>query len=214
MASYTKNLGLLKKDPETEGADTFNVKTMLNENWDKVDEAMGGEKLAGEVGSAIAEAAAQSGTPDEKGAITRLLWSGLKVALKAVNDALYAAREHSHTKSEITDFPASMTPAAHKASHKTGGSDAIAPADIGAQEQHVTRAVALSAAGWSNKSQTVPVSGVTASNTVLLAPAPASQSAYGKAKIVCTAQGSGTLTFTCETVPTAAVNVNVVILEG
>lgn len=150
---------------------------------------------------------ADSGKPKQ------ILWSRLKVALKAVNDALYAAREHSHTKSQITDFPASMTPTAHKASHKTGGSDAITPADIGAQEQHVTRTVALSAAGWSNKSQTVPVSGVTASNTVLLAPAPASQSAYGKAKIVCTAQGSGTLTFTCETVPTAAVNVNVVILE-
>lgn len=38
MASYTKNLELLKKDPVEDGADTFNIETMLNENWDKIDE--------------------------------------------------------------------------------------------------------------------------------------------------------------------------------
>lgn len=39
MAEYTENLQLYKKDPVTDGADTFNIKTMLNENWDKIDEA-------------------------------------------------------------------------------------------------------------------------------------------------------------------------------
>lgn len=38
MASNTKRLRLLKKDPATDGNDTFNIKTMLNENWDKIDE--------------------------------------------------------------------------------------------------------------------------------------------------------------------------------
>ena len=37
MASYTKNLNLLKKDPVADGADTFNITTMLNDNWDKLD---------------------------------------------------------------------------------------------------------------------------------------------------------------------------------
>ena len=41
MASYTPNLNLLKKSPVTDGNDTFNVDTMLNENWDKIDEALG-----------------------------------------------------------------------------------------------------------------------------------------------------------------------------
>ncbi|GIP29645.1 hypothetical protein J23TS9_47750 [Paenibacillus sp. J23TS9] len=45
MASNTPNLGLLKKDPATDGNDTFNVKTMLNENWDKIDEAVGNIKV-------------------------------------------------------------------------------------------------------------------------------------------------------------------------
>lgn len=37
MASNTENLGLLKKNPSTDGADTFNIQTMLNDNWDKLD---------------------------------------------------------------------------------------------------------------------------------------------------------------------------------
>ena len=41
MASYTENLNLLKKDPVADGADTFNITTMLNDNWDKIDAAKG-----------------------------------------------------------------------------------------------------------------------------------------------------------------------------
>lgn len=41
MASNTPNLYLLKKDPMIDGDDTFNIKTMLNDNWDKIDTAMG-----------------------------------------------------------------------------------------------------------------------------------------------------------------------------
>ena len=39
MTSYTPNLKLLKKNPSTDGNDTFNIETMLNDNWDKVDDA-------------------------------------------------------------------------------------------------------------------------------------------------------------------------------
>jgi len=41
LASNTPNLGLLKKDPMTDGNETFNIETMLNENWDKIDTAVG-----------------------------------------------------------------------------------------------------------------------------------------------------------------------------
>ena len=37
MAGNTPNLGLYFKDPLTDGQDTFNVTTMLNENWEKID---------------------------------------------------------------------------------------------------------------------------------------------------------------------------------
>ncbi len=37
MASNTPALGLYKKDPIADANDTFNVETMLNQNWDKID---------------------------------------------------------------------------------------------------------------------------------------------------------------------------------
>ena len=44
-----------------------------------------------------------------------------------------APSSHSHTKSDISDFPSSMAPTAHKASHAINGADAISPTDIGAE---------------------------------------------------------------------------------
>ncbi|GIP57559.1 hypothetical protein [Paenibacillus woosongensis] len=41
MASNTEHLNLLKKDPVADGNEYFNIETMLNENWDKIDEAVG-----------------------------------------------------------------------------------------------------------------------------------------------------------------------------
>lgn len=70
----------------------------------------------------------------------------------------------------------------------------------------------LLAANWSSNTQTVSVQGVTASNNVIVSPAPASAADYASAGIVCTAQGSGTLTFTCTSVPTNDITVNVAIL--
>ncbi|WP_059052223.1 hypothetical protein [Paenibacillus senegalimassiliensis] len=41
MASNTPNLNLLKKDPIVDRNDTFNIQTMLNDKWDKIDAAVG-----------------------------------------------------------------------------------------------------------------------------------------------------------------------------
>ena len=83
-----------------------------------------------------------------------------------------------------------------------GGSAPVVPATM----------PTLAVADWSSNTQTVNVTGVTASNIVFVSPAPASAADYAAAGIVCTAQGSGTLTFTCTTVPSNAITVNVVIL--
>ena len=79
------------------------------------------------------------------------------------------------------------------------------------QDQHLTRTATLLSTGWSSKSQTVSVAGVTATNTVFVAAVPASQGLYSGYGIVCTAQGNGTLTFSCDYVPDQNINVNVVI---
>ena len=81
----------------------------------------------------------------------------------------------------------------------------------GKQNTLKTATASLTVAGWSGSSQTVSVAGVTATNIVWVAPAPESQDAYGSAGIRATAQGEGTLTFTCTEAPTEAITVNVVI---
>lgn len=80
------------------------------------------------------------------------------------------------------------------------------------QDKHTTASATLLAASWNNKSQTVNVTGVTASNTVIVSAAPASVEKYGACGIICTAQGAGTLTFTCKAVPGNNLTINVVIL--
>lgn len=92
--------------------------------------------------------------------------------------------------------------------------NAVARIDSTAELKHAAKTATLTAAGWSDKSQTVAVEGVTAINTVFVAPDSASQEVWGKAGIVCTAQAAGSLTFTCKSAPSAAVTANIVILGG
>ena len=63
-----------------------------------------------------------------------------------------------------------------------------------------------------NLNCTVSASGVTADNAMVVTPDPASMDVYSAAGIVCTAQAAGTLTFTCKTVPTAAVGINIMVV--
>lgn len=80
----------------------------------------------------------------------------------------------------------------------------------------VYRTVTLPASAWSNNAQTVTVSGVSATETAQLIqpmPAMASQSAYYGAGVLCSGQAANSLTFTCQTVPTADLTVYVVMQE-
>ena len=69
----------------------------------------------------------------------------------------------------------------------------------------------LAANGWADNAQTVSVSGVTAINVVVVAPAPGSFDVYTEANIRCVTQGAGTLTFECKDVPSSDVEVNIVM---
>lgn len=84
--------------------------------------------------------------------------------------------------------------------------------DDAKQDKHLTASATLLAANWSNKNQTVNVTGVTADNTVLVSAAPSSVEEYGACGIICTVQSAGTLTFTCKYTPTNDLSINVVIL--
>lgn len=72
--------------------------------------------------------------------------------------------------------------------------------------------VTLAAANWVNDSQTVTATGVTATNTVIVAPYPTDAEDYAAAGVLCVAQGAGTLTFSCTTTPVNDLQVNVVII--
>lgn len=85
--------------------------------------------------------------------------------------------------------------------------------DTNYQLKHIATTATLTTNGWSSNAQTVSVTDVTADNTVIVSPAPASVSDYSSAGIYCSAQASGTLTFTCTTTPTTNITVNVIMLN-
>ena len=93
-----------------------------------------------------------------------------------------------------------------------GVSAAVKGTDYAAPSVGVS--VTLMASGWNAnaKTQTVSVSVVTATANCIITAAPDSYMTYAKAGVRCTAQGAGTLTFACETVPTADVEANVLII--
>lgn len=91
---------------------------------------------------------------------------------------------------------------------------AVTPAKTtGIQPEHVTATVTLPVSGWSGNTQTVSVAAVTASNTVLSSPAAASWESARDNGVRCTGQGAGTLTFTCDSVPSGSLSYNLVILN-
>lgn len=80
-----------------------------------------------------------------------------------------------------------------------------------------TASVSLDTSSWSGSAapytQTKNVSGVTADNIVIVAPAYAKQEQYYACGIGCSAQADGTLTFSATEKPTVAIGVNVLILD-
>lgn len=76
----------------------------------------------------------------------------------------------------------------------------------------VNSTITLTAAGWSSNTQTVNVTGMTATGVVMVSPDPTDQADYTAAGILCTAQAAGSLEFTCTNTPTNDIDVVVVML--
>lgn len=104
----------------------------------------------------------------------------------------------------IQDKPASFTPTAHKASHVTGGADAITPSEIGAAAKSTTASANISTI-WTGSAvpytQNISVPGATASNVIELSLSPtatkAQTDAYDALKLKDGGQSVGTITLRC-----------------
>lgn len=71
--------------------------------------------------------------------------------------------------------------------------------------------VPLPANGWSSETQTVAVPGVTSATNIVVSPAPSSRDNYLASDIYMSAQGEGTVTFSCASAPSSDVTVNLLL---
>lgn len=80
----------------------------------------------------------------------------------------------------------------------------------------VTQTVTLASGAWTGSGpyhQTVNVSGVTGSNTVIASASPSSFVMYSECMVRCESQGAGTLTFAAQDKPGEALTAHVVVLN-
>lgn len=80
----------------------------------------------------------------------------------------------------------------------------------------VAKSVTLAASGWTGSeapfTQTVNVTGATATNVKVVSPAYASVDEYAACGVKAAAEGAGTITFACTTVPENDLTINIAIL--
>lgn len=116
-------------------------------------------------------------------------------------------------KADIDDIPTGLSELSDDSTHRLV-SDAEKTTWGNKADKPTTKTATLLTAGWnaSTKKQTVTVTGVTSTAIIIVTPSPDSYVAYADAGVRCSAQGSGTLTFVCEDVPTEALTANILIL--
>ena len=68
----------------------------------------------------------------------------------------------------------------------------------------------LAANNWSSNTQSVSITGMTTTSTIISAPDKASLENYSSCGVELTSQAAGSITFTCETVPTTDLTVKVI----
>ena len=100
---------------------------------------------------------------------------------------------------------------------KGNGSGGVSAAVAGTDYQSPVKSatVTLPTNAWSGNSQTINLANVATNSLVTVAPVPTAQNrtAYLEAGVYCSTQGSGTLTFVCEDVPSVNLNVNIQIIN-
>lgn len=125
MANKTSNYDLTKPLP----SEFYDIE-VHNDNMDKIDaqmKAMDSKSATAKTTLADADTIPLNDSAASN-VLKKITWANIKTVLGNV----FAPKSHTHSKSEISDFPTSLTPSAHASSHKTGGSDALSASDIGA----------------------------------------------------------------------------------
>lgn len=72
--------------------------------------------------------------------------------------------------------------------------------------------VTLVTSAWSSNTATVVVAGVTTDNDVFITPIPEHLEIFGETKIIYSAQDTDSLTFTCDSILSTTITINVLIL--
>lgn len=127
-----------------------------------------------------------------------------------------ADSSHTHTKSQITDLVLATVAATGLYSDLSGSPTVLSSFTNDENFKGITCvSVSIPVASWSSNAATVSVSGVTASNIVVIAPNATTSTNYTNftgAGIYCSAQAADSLTFTCTTTPTAAITILAMII--
>ena len=149
------------------------------------------------------------------------------VATLGTDGKLTAAQKPAYTASEVGARPSTWTPSAADVgavptSRTVNGKPlssniSLTTDDVGAANPPTLRTATLTTSGWSSNSQTLTVQGVISdsdSQIVRISPADkASATAWAEAGVWCTTQGTNSLTFTCDSVPSANINLNIELQE-
>lgn len=121
-----------------------------------------------------------------------------------------ASSKPSYTASEVGAVPTSRTVNGKALSSNI----TLSASDVGAQTAITSQSVSISVANWNATTTcTKSVTGVTSSNNVIVTPDPSSISDWASSGVYCSAQGSGTLTFTASSTPSANLTANVLIIS-
>ena len=115
---------------------------------------------------------------------------------------------------------AAIAPGANNYSLPAGGvgtshlaNSAVTAEKIAANAVSKSLTVTLPVSGWSGNQQTVTVSGVTANNTLIVTAATESIEEYAAAAVRALSQAANALTFGCDSLPAAALTVNVTCIN-
>jgi hypothetical protein len=109
MSLFTTIWNLLKKNPATDGNEMFNIQTMLNDNWDKIDSALGMKAVNADVRAATIANITLSGLQTVDGVA---LAEGDRVLVKnqatGNENGIYVASSNAWTRSADADTSAKL----------------------------------------------------------------------------------------------------------